>query len=210
VADIMPVEYFLRKFNNNLEHILTVRWLTRLGLSENEIGSLSLEAKEHFYENVKSIYELNGSKKIKFRQRKIFLAAFEPRKILSATAGHIKHFDNIRVIWEQLFKVNRCWGTYKLTDAKPYIQAYQKAITDVVNELTASKQIIAGWQLRSQSVSLSERNEPGADFFYDSERFFASGEVLRQINLTKTSWRTISQSADKSASELVDHGLFIP
>lgn len=206
-AEIKPVEYFLESFNEKFEQVLTCRWLKRIGLSENEIDSLSIENKERFYESVKLIYELKGSKKIKFKQRKTVLAAFEPRQILSATAEHIENFDDVAFIWERLFKVNRSWGTYKRVDAKPYINVYRKSIIAIVNELKASKEVIAVWQQRSKAIKLSTRNEPGADFFYGSERFFASEEVLGQINSGKVSWRKMSETAEISISKLADHGL---
>ena len=205
--EIMPVEYFLESFNEKFEQVLTNRWLKRIGLSEQEINALSINNKECFYETVKLIYELKGSKKIKFNQRKTFLAAFEPRNILSATADHIENFDNATVIWEQLFKVNRSWGTYSYTDAKPYINAYQKSVVNIINELEASKDVITAWQQRSKAINLSERNEPGADFFYDSERFIASKEVLRQIDLENSRWYKISKAAEVLTLKLVDHGL---
>jgi len=206
-ADVFPVEYFLESFNEKFEQVITSRWLKRIGLSEQEIDFLSIENKERLYETVKLIYELNGLKKIKFNQRKIFMAAFEPRKILSETAEYIDDFDNVSVIWKQLFKVNRSWGTYKLVDAKPYIKAYRQAIVAIVNELKASKEDIAIWRQRSETISLSERNEPGGDLFYDSERFFASEEVLGQIKQGNVSWRKMSKTADISISKLVDQGL---
>ena len=205
--EIMPVEYFLRKFNNKFEQVLTRRWLLRIGLTEEQIDSLSIDIKERFYENVKSIYELKGSKKIKFKQGKFFMAAFEPRKILYETADHIEIFDDVTFIWERLFKVSRSWGTYKLVDAKPYINAYRKSIVGVLNELKASKEVVADWRRRSKAIRLSERNEPGADFFYESERSIASEEVLRQIISGNVPWREISETAKISASKLADHGL---
>jgi uncharacterized protein YdiU (UPF0061 family) len=207
MTEILPVEYFLRQFNDKFEQVITRRWLIRIGLSEQEINALSVDNKEYFYDHVKSIYELQGSKKIRFNQRKNLMAAFEPRKILSATADHIECFDDINLIWKQLFKVNRNWGSYTLADAKPYIQAYQKSITEIANELNASEGIIAAWKQRSKAIRLSERNEPGADFFYGSERFFASEEVLTKINSGKVSWRKISQIAEISTSKLADHGI---
>ncbi|MFW5444304.1 MAG: protein adenylyltransferase SelO family protein [Methylococcaceae bacterium] len=207
-SEILPVEFFLESFNEKFEHVASYRWLKRIGLSEQEIDSLSVKTKEFFYEIVKIIYELKGSKKIKFNQRKIYMAAFEPRKILSATARHIENINDSNIFWEQLFKVNRNWGTYKQADAKPFIKIYQKSIINIINELKPSKERIAIWQQRSKAISLSERNEPGADLFYESERFFASEKVLHQINLGK-SWRIISKTAEKSASKLVDQG-FVP
>ena len=203
-AEILSVEFFLESYNEKFEQVVTYRWLKRIGLSEQEIDSLSIDNKEFFYEIVKLIYELNGSKKIRFNQKRIFMAAFEPRKILSATADHIKNIDNFTVIWKQLFKVNRSWGTYKLANAKPYIKVFQKSILKIVNELKPSKELIAIWQQRSKAIRLSERNEPGADFFYDSERFFASEKVLRQINSGNVSWRKISETAEISTSKLTD------
>lgn len=148
--DIKPVEYFLESFNEKFEQIVTCRWLKRIGLSEQEIDSLSIESKERFYEIVKILYELKGSKKIRFNQRKIFMAAFEPRQILSGTADYIQRFDDMTAIWEQLFKVNRSWGTYQFADAKPYINAYRKSIVEIVNELKATKKLISVWQRRSK------------------------------------------------------------
>jgi hypothetical protein len=209
MTEILPVEYFLRQFNDKFEQVITRRWLIRIGLSEQEIDVLSVNNKECFYDHVKLIYELQGSKKIRFNQRKNLMAAFEPRKILSATADHIECFDDINLIWKQLFKVNRNWGSYTLADAKPYIQAYQKSIIEIANELNASESIIAVWKQRSKTIRLSERNEPGADFFYGSERFFASKEVLNQINSGKVSWRKISRIAEISTSKLADHGIAV-
>mgnify|MGYP000008050315 FL=1 len=206
-AGIKPVEYFLESFNEKFEQVLTFRWLKRIGLSAPQIDCLSIENKECFYDNVKLIYELNGSKKIKFKQGKVMLAAFEPRKILSETAGHIKNFDNLAVIWEKLFKVNRNWGTYKLIDAKPYIKSYQQSVINIVHELKASKEDIAQWQQRSRAINLSERNEPGADFFYNSERFFASKDVLKKINGGNIAWPEISEAAELSTLKLADHGI---
>lgn len=205
--EINSVEYYLRQFSEKFEQILSFRWLTRIGLSENEINALSIETKEHFYENVKLIYELNGSKKIKFKQRKIFMAAFEPRNILSETANYIDKFDEINIIWEQLFKVNRSWGTYKLTDAKHYIKAYQKSVIQIMDELNTTEKDISIWQQRSKAIKLSERNEPGEDLFYDSERFFASEAIINQIKSGNVSWSKTSAEAKISAKNLVDHGL---
>ncbi|NOQ76946.1 MAG: hypothetical protein GQ475_03980 [Methylococcaceae bacterium] len=209
-TEIMPVEYFLRQFNNKVEQILTHRWLSRIGLSQQEINRLCLDNKERFYENVKSIYELTGSKRFKVNQGKVFMAAFEPRKILSGTAECIENFNDVKITWKKLFKVNRNWGSYNLNQAKPHINAYQKSVISIVNELKASKELIEIWQQQSKEIRLSERNEPGTDFFYDSERFFASKEVLHQINSGNIPWRKISETADTSMSELVDHGLTHP
>ncbi len=207
-AGIKPVEYFLRKFTDQFELIITGRWLRRIGLSELEIDTLSLDTKEHFYETVKFIYELKGSKKIRLTQGKVFLAAFEPRKILSETAKCLDNFDDISFIWKQLFKVNRKWATYKLVDAKPFINVYRKLIIKITNELKASKEHIHAWQQRSKAISLSERIEPGVDFFYNSERFFASEAVLRQIKAGNVSWRNVGEAAEVSISQLIDHGLY--
>lgn len=207
-SEIKPVEFFLESFNEKFEQVVTYRWLRRIGLSEDEINSLSIDNKESFYEIVKLIYELEGSKKIKFNKGKLFMAAFEPRNILSATAEQLDNFDDITVIWERLFKVKRKWGTIKLADAKPYIKVYQNAIFNIVNELKPSKEALAFWKHRSKSIRLSERNEPGADFFYGSERFFASEEVLREISSGNSSWRYISDMAEISTSKLADHGFF--
>ncbi len=208
-TEILPVEYFLESFNEKFEQVVTCRWLERIGLSEEEIDSLSFHCKERFFEIVKIIYELKGSKKIKLNEKKIFMAAFEPRKILSATADYIEKFDDIFVIWERLFKVKRNWGTYKLANAKPYITIYQDSIFEIINELKASNETIAVWQQRSKAIRLSARNEPGGDFFYDSERFFASEKVLQLVNSGNASWRIISKAAEISTSKLADHG-FIP
>ncbi len=182
--------------------------MLRLGLSLGEIASLSVDNKECFYETVKMLYEQQSSKKIKFKTGKVFMAAFEPRKILSATACFIEKFDDITVIWENLFKVERIWGTYKLVDAKPYIKAYQKAVINIVEELKTSSADIAVWQQRSEDIGLSERNEPGTDFFYDSERFFASDVVVQKIKVGDCSWRKISEVADKLTTRLADRVLF--
>lgn len=206
-VEIMPIEYFLKKFNNNFERVLTRRWLIRMGLSKQDIDLLSFKNKEFFYEIVKLIYELNGSKKIRFGKRKIFLAAFEPRNILSETFNYLDNFDDDTLIWEQLFKVNRKWGTYKRVDAKAYIGIYRKAVRNIVNELKATEEQVAIWQQQSKAIKLSERNEPGKDFFYDSERFNASEGVLKQIKLGDVTWNTISKTAENSAYNLADHGV---
>lgn len=205
-ADILPVEYYLESYNEKFEQVITNRWLERIGLSQLEIESLSIQCKERFYEIVKLIYELKGSKKTKFNKRKIVLAAFEPRKILSATVAHIEDFDNPPLIWEKLFKVNRHWGSYKLADAKPYIKIYQQSFFQIVTELNPSKEVLAIWQRRSKAIRLAERNEPGNDFFYDTERFFASEKVLQLLNSADISWREITQAAELSISKLADHG----
>lgn len=205
--EILPVEYFLRKFNDTLQHNLTYRWLTRVGLSKEEINRLSEDSKDRFYEIIKIIYELKGLKKIQFNQKKIFMAAFEPRKIMSGTADCIKNFDTPLIVWNKLFKVNRNWGTYTQEYAKPYINIYLKSIIVIIDELKASKETIATWEQRSKTIRLSERNEPGSDFFYGSERFLASREVLNQISLGNLSWQKMSKTANISASALVDHGL---
>lgn len=204
--EILPVEYFLESFNEKFEQVLTGRWLERIGLSKKQIEVLSIHSKERFYEIVKLIYELKGSKKVTFHKRKVLMAAFEPRKILSATANYIESFDNMTLIWEQLFKVKRNWGTYKYSDAKPYIEIYRTTFFQMVNELKPSKEDIAIWQQRSKAIRISTRKEPGDDFFYDSERFFASEETLQLINSKKVSWPKISEAAEKSSSKLADHG----
>ncbi len=205
---IRSIEYYLESFNERFEQVVTYRWLQRIGLSKTEIDSLSIESKEPFYENMKSIYQLNGTKKIKFKQGKFFPAAFEPRKILAQTAEHIDNFDNLTVLWKTLFKVNRNWSTCHLREAKPYINAYKHSITKIVQELNASKEDISRWQQRSKKIKLSERNEPGEDFFYNSERFFASNEILEKINNGNSTWLKISNAAELSASKLVDHDIF--
>ncbi len=205
-AEIKSVEFFLESFNEKFEQVVTCRWLRRIGLSEQEINSLSIDTKEFFYEILKLIYELKGTKKIKFNQGKLYMAAFEPRNVLSATAQYIENFDDITIIWERLFKVNRKWGTFKLADAKPYIKVYQNSIIKIVNELKPSKEVLAVWQQRSKAIRLSERNEPGGDLFYGSERFLVSEEILRQINLGNLSWHNFSEMAEISISKLADHG----
>ncbi|MGR9037622.1 MAG: hypothetical protein ACU83O_13715 [Gammaproteobacteria bacterium] len=203
--EILPVEYFHRQFRNKLEEVLTYRWLKRVGLSDQEIDTLSNTAKERFYEIVKSIYEATRSKRIRLNKGNVYMAAFEPRKILSGTADCFESLDAIISIWVKLFKVNRKWGTYTLSDAKPYIVEYRKSIMGIFNDLKASKDTVAAWKRRSQEIKLSERHEPGADFFYDSERFLASEEVMHQIRQGNASWHKISQIAETSILRFVDH-----
>lgn len=202
--EILPVEYFHRQFRHKLEEVLTYRWLKRIGLSNHEIDALSITVKERFYDIVKSIYEATGSKRIRLNKGKVYMAAFEPRKILSGTADCFESLDAIISVWVKLFKVNRKWGTYTLSDAKPYIVEYRKLIMGIFNDLKASKETVAAWKRRSQEIRLSERLEPGADFFYDSERFIASEEVLHLIRQGNASWRKISQAADVSTLRFVD------
>lgn len=203
-TEILPVEYFHRRFRNRFEEVLTNRWLKRVGLSDQEIDALSLPAKERFYDIVKSIYEATGSKRIRLTKGKVYMAAFEPRKILSGTADCFECLDAVVSVWVKLFKVNRKWGTYTLSDAKPYIVEYRKAIMGIFNELKASKENVAVWKRRSKEIMLSERHEPGADFFYDSERFLASEDVLQLIRQGNASWREISQVAETSTLRFVD------
>lgn len=203
--EILPVEYFHRQFRNKFEEVLTHRWLKRVGLADHEIDALSITAKERFYEIVKSIYEATGSKRIRLNKGKVYMAAFEPRKILAGTADCFESLDVTVSVWVKLFKVNRKWGTYKLADAKPYIVEYRKAIIGIFNELKASKDTVAAWKRRSKEIKLSERHEPGADFFYDSERFQASEEVLQLIRQGNASWRKISQAAETSSMKFVDY-----
>lgn len=204
-TEILPVEYFHRQFRNKFEAVLTYKWLKRIGLSDHEIDDLSITAKERFYEIVKSLYEATGSTRIRLNKGKVYMAAFEPRKILSGTADCFESLDAIVSVWVKLFKVNRKWGTYTLPDAKPYIVEYRKSIMGIFNALKASKDTVDAWKRRSNEIKLSERNEPGADFFYDSERFLASEEVLELIRLGNTSWRKISQVAETSSIRFVDH-----
>lgn len=203
--EILPVEYFHHQFRNKFEEVLTYRWLKRVGLSDHEIDALSITAKERFYEIVKSIYEATGSKRIRLNKGKVYMAAFEPRKILSGTADCFESLDVIVSVWGKLFRVNRKWGTYKLSDAKPYIVEYRKSIIGIFNDLKASKDTVDAWKRRSKEIKLSERHEPGADFFYDSERFLASEEVLHLIRLGNASWRKISQVAETSTIRFVDY-----
>jgi uncharacterized protein YdiU (UPF0061 family) len=203
-TEILPVEYFHRQFRNKFEAVLTYRWLRRVGLSDQEIGALSMTARERFYEIVKSIYEATGSKRIRLNKGKVYMAAFEPRKILSGTADCFESLDVIVSVWVKLFKVNRKWGTYTLSDARPYILEYRKSIIGIFNDLGASKETVAAWKRRSKEIKLSERQEPGADFFYDSERFQASEEVLHLIRQGKVSWPKISHVAETSSARFVD------
>lgn len=203
-ADIMPVEYFLKQFNRHFEHVLTQRWLLMLGLSKQDITALSYPTREYFYDIVKLLYEQEGLKKIRFNKRKIRLAAFEPRKILSGTMRYIENFDNDRLIWTQLFSVERKWGTYNFTSAKPYIGAYRTAVLKIINELNASSKHLDNWQQQSIQKTPAKRNEPGADFFYDSERHFASKDVLQKINTGILTWHKISEVAAISALKLTD------
>lgn len=206
VPEIEPVEYFLGKFNDTFEQILTRRWLNRLGLSDREIRILSELTKERFYEIVKSIYEAEGLKPIKLKQGKTVMAAFEPRKILSQTIENFENFADLFLIWKNLFKVDRHWASIRFLEAKPYIVEYLKSVTAIITELNASTETLAVWKKRSAEIKLSLRNEPGADFFYDAERFVASAEVLRQIQ-AGSHWHIISETAAASALKLVDIGL---
>jgi hypothetical protein len=205
-AEILPTEYFFRQFKIRFEDVLTYRWLTRLGLSDKEINLLSTDTKENFYSIVKSIYEAKGSKKILFNEGKILTAAFEPRKILSGTAECLENMDDAALLWTKLFKVQRNWSTYKFADAKPYIKAYQKSILRIVNELQAATESVTAWKKNSQKIRLAERNEPGEDFFYGSERFFVMAEILPHISSGDVSWSSLSEAAKDSISKLADYG----
>lgn len=206
-SEIRPVEYFLRRFRIKFEQILTRRWLIKVGLSEPEINGLSTHSKEHFYGIVKWLYEAKGSKKILLNQGKLLMAAFDPRKILSGTADCIENFDDMALIWQTLFKVDRNWGTYTLADATPYIKAYQKSVLGIINELNASEQDIAAWKQNGKKIRLAERNEPGPDFFYGSEKYFASEPVLQQISSGNASWQETTALAEASVLKLADYGL---
>lgn len=203
-AEILPVEYFYRQFQNRFEAVLTYRWLKRVGLAEHEIETLALPIRERFFEIVKSLYEASGSKRVSLNKGKVFMAAFEPRKILSGTADCFDSLDALVVVWSRLFKVNRQWGTFTLSDARPYILEYRKAIMAIVNDLQASQDTVTSWKQRSKAIKLSERNEPGDDFFYDSERFQASEEVLRLIKEGNLTWDKISPIAETSTQRFVD------
>ena len=205
-ADILPVEYFFRQFKLKFEAVLTHRWLTRLGLTDKEINLLSVDTKECFYSLVKSIYEAKGSRKIQFDEGKVLMAAFDPRKILSGTADCLENMDDAALLWNRLFKVQRNWATYTFADAKPYIKAYQKWIVMITKELQASNEVVSHWKQNSQKICLAERNEPGAEFFYGSERFFVVTEILQQISLSEVSWSRLSELAKNSLSKLADYG----
>lgn len=206
-AEIFPVEYFFHQFKIKFEETLIERWLTRIGLSNKEMTMLSCETKEFFYGIVKAIYEAKGSKKIPFNQGKIFMAAFEPRKILSGSADCLEQIDDMEQLWHKLFKVQRNWSTYKFSDAKSYIKPYQKSLIRIANELNASSSSITAWKQNSQKIRLAERNEPGSDFFYGAERFFVISEILQQIKLNQdASWATLSEQAKASIFKLADYG----
>ncbi len=206
-SEILPVEYFFRQFKIKFEAVLTRRWLTRLGLSAAEIQRLSLETQESFYSIVKSIYEAKGSKKIQLNDGKLFMAAFEPRKILSGSADCLATIDDTALLWNRLFKVQRNWATYSFSNAKPYIKAYQKWLIRIVNELQASNESLTVWKQNSEKIRLAERNEPGEEFFYGAERFSVMTEILQQINAPEISWSRLSAAAKDSISKLVDYGL---
>lgn len=204
--EILPVEYFFRQFKLKFEDVLTNRWLVRLGLSDDEINRLSVDTKECFYSLVKSIYEAKGSRKIQFDSGKIIMAAFDPRNILSGTAECLEDIDDAHLLWVRLFKVRRNWATYTFSNAKPYIKAYQKWIIQIVNELQATAESFAIWKQNSQKIGLAERNEPGAEFFYGSERFVVATEILQQLGSAELSWAELSNAAKDSISHLVDSG----
>lgn len=206
-SEILPTEYFFRQFKIKFEEVLTNRWLARLGLSKTEINKLSADIKECFYSLVKSIYETKGSKKIQFNGGKVLMAAFEPRKILSGTADCLESIDDTALLWHRLFKVQRNWATYSFHDAKPYIKAYQKWLARIVTELQTTTESIAVWRQNSQKIRLAERNEPGEEFFYGSERFSVMAEILQKISRNEVSWPELSAAAKDSISKLVDYGI---
>ncbi|CAI8937646.1 protein adenylyltransferase SelO family protein [Methylocaldum szegediense] len=205
--EIASEKFYWEKFRNTMERTLTHRWLKRLGLSENEILALSSDTKNRFHNIVKAIYEAQGTKKIKLNRGRTFLAAFEPRKILSRTAQYFDKFNDINFIWENLFKVHRNWGTFNFPKALPFITEYIKSVEYIVDELDKTGEIVTKWKSRSQQMQLSERRELGSDFFYDSERFISSQEVLAQIHRGKANWKVISDMAADAAEKLVDRGL---
>lgn len=135
VNEISSEKYFWVKFCDKMERTLTHLWLKRLGLTESEISTLSADAKIRFYNTVKSIYEAQGIKQIKLNRGRTFMAAFEPRKILSQTARHLCKLKDIDIIWENLFRVNRNWGTLDISHAQPFITEYINAVQQIVDEL---------------------------------------------------------------------------
>lgn len=134
------------------------------------------------------------------------MAAFEPRKILSGTADCLESIDDAALLWHRLFKVQRNWATYSFHDAKPYIKAYQKWLVRIVTELQTTTESIAVWRQNSQKIRLAERNEPGEEFFYGSERFSVMAEILQKISWNQVSWSELSVAAKDSISKLVDYG----
>jgi uncharacterized protein YdiU (UPF0061 family) len=206
-GEIAPTEYYLRKFNDTFEQKLTYQWLKRLGLAESEMALLSINAKEQFYDIMRSIYELEGSQKFKINTGSTQMAAFEPRKILAQTAQSLDSFNEIDLIWEKLFKVGRSWGSLGFSEAKPFINQYLKSVKEIMGELNATRHTITEWQHRSHRIQLADRKEPGGDFFYGSERFAYSEDILTQIQEGKDHWRSISDNAVSSAAKLVDKGL---
>lgn len=205
--EISSERLFWEKFRDTMDRTLTHRWLKRLGLAESEISALSGDAKNRFHNIVKAIYEAQGTKKIKLNRRRTFMAAFEPRKVLSRTAQHLDKFNDINFIWENLFRVHRSWGTLNRSQALPFITEYIKSVEYIVDELDKTSEIVTNWKYRSQQMQLSERRELGGDFFYDSERFISSQEVLAQIHRGKADWKLISDIAADAAEKLVDRGL---
>lgn len=208
-SEISPEKSFWGKFRDTMERTLTHRWLTRLGLAQNEISALSTDAKNGFFTIVKDLYEVQGTKKIKLNRGRTVMAAFEPRTILARTARYFGKFNDIDFIWENLFRVHRNWETLNFPQAQPFIMEYMKSVERIVYELDETGKIVSKWKHRSQQMRLSERREPGADFFYGSERFISSNEVLAHIHQGNADWTLISSAAAAAAANLVDHGLII-
>jgi uncharacterized protein YdiU (UPF0061 family) len=205
--DISQEKFFWEKFRDTMKRTLTHQWLKRVGLAESEISALSDDAKKRFHNIVTALYETQGTRKIKLNRGKTLMAAFKPRKILSHTVRHFCKFKNIDFIWENLFRVHRNWGTLNLFQAQPFVTEYLKSVEQIVDELDKTGKIVSTWKYRSQQMRLSERRELGADFFYDSERFASSKEVLAQIHQGKADWKLISSTAAAAVEKLVDQGL---
>ena len=194
---------YLALFDANLKKHITNLWLTRLGLSSEEISHLSIKAKNNFMIAMKALYELEGESddKINFGMKRFVPAILDVRQILgkSIEAFSFEKEEREKKITE-IFTNNRPWAPpTPPSDFPDELDRYVNSVQAVIDELGGS--VNPDWITKAQHITLNVRPPSDTAFADTYER-----PVIDLIK-EKKSFTEITSEAYAGVDSLVDRGL---
>ena len=191
--------------NGVFHETLIHSWLTRMGLNTEQITRLSMEAKVKLLSAIAPIVLAEGTKPVTTQKGEILPAAFELRRIFSATPDIIlAPVSKKKKMFEKAFSSEKSWASP--ANAEMLMANYKAAIATMVKDLNASREEIKEWGVRAALVNKKPRQSPGPEFYYGKEKFAVAADTIEAIQKGESTER-ISTLAANAISKLVDPGL---
>ncbi len=185
---------------------MTEHWLTRLGLSPEDVTKLPLSAKRNLFEAVMRLASAEGHNKASLGKKSIVPAAFDVRKILKGTI-EVLALPSVEqdAAWKKLFENERSWNTLdryatQREEAREYINAVKALYLEARLNQAASRGP-QEWIARAHRVGAVTRAEPGLASFQKHRALVAD------IYEGKKDFSALTSDALTAIDSLVDYGL---